>query len=130
MESFVTVLSGNSAYIAMGKKIPYTSRWAYLSGRYAHVGETVDLALAETGFEVRPTVHGSNVRVAIIPRVSQDDGGIIRFAEAATTMVVPRGKWVTLSGGSRSTHEVAREILSKGNETDHVALSFSLLVEP
>ena len=31
-ESFITVVSGGSAYIRVGKDIPYTERWVYLAG--------------------------------------------------------------------------------------------------
>jgi hypothetical protein len=65
-----------------------------------------------------------------VPRISDTDGRGIHFAEASTVLVVGRGKWVALSENRQETHEVAREILSKGNADSHTALSFSLFVEP
>jgi len=100
-ESFITVLSGSAAYILVGKKIPYTERWVYLSRRYARFTESVAFQRIETGMEVRPVVSGDRVHVEITPRVSYEEEGkkgVIRFTEASTKLSVPRGQWVTLGG--------------------------------
>lgn len=128
--SSITVLSGKSAYVAVGKKIPYTKRWAYFGEQYTTVGESVSFETVETGFDVRPTVTGATVRIEIVPRVSDTNGRVIHFAEASTVLVVPRGKWVSLSRNRQDTQEVAQEILSKGNTESHTTLSFSVFVEP
>jgi type II secretory pathway component GspD/PulD (secretin) len=129
----ITVLSGNTAYVRTGMKIPFTNRWAYFTGRYAHTGETVNLETVETGFEVRPTVSGSNVRLEIVPRIAHPDphqGQTIRFTEASTVLVLPRGKWVTLSKNRGEANEVVGEILS-GRKTNNADRCFlSVFVEP
>jgi hypothetical protein len=129
----VTVLSGNTAYVRTGMKIPFTNRWAYFTGRYAHTGETVNLETVETGFEVRPTVSGSNVRLEIIPRIAHPDphqGQTIRFTEASTVLMVPRGRWVTLSENRGESNEVVGEMLS-GRRTNNADRCFlSVFVEP
>jgi hypothetical protein len=132
-EFSVTVLSGNTAYVRTGTKIPFTNRWAYFTGRYAHTGETVNLETVETGFEVRPTVSGSNVRLEIVPRIAHPDphqGQTIRFTEASTVLVAPRGKWVSLSENTGKGNEVVNEILSRGQTNNAGRQSLSVFVEP
>ncbi|OGP81416.1 MAG: hypothetical protein A2Z08_03090 [Deltaproteobacteria bacterium RBG_16_54_11] len=72
-ESFISVMSGSSAYLWVGKDVPFTERWVYLTRRYARVVETVNFQRVETGFEVRPVVIGNNVQVEIVPRISSFD---------------------------------------------------------
>ncbi len=132
-ESFIRVLSGDAAYIRVGKEIPYTERWAYLCRRYAHSCESVGFQTIETGVEVRPVVSGNRVHIEIIPRVSYrepGDRGVIRFAEAATRVSVSKGQWITVGGHGRAGHEVIREILSRRSAEDQTTVSLSLMVEP
>lgn len=132
-ESFITVTSGSSAYISVGKDIPYTERWVYLCRRYAHVVETVNFRSIETGMEVKPVVVGDQVQIEIVPRISYQEAGrrgVIRFTEASTKLAVPRGKWITIGGASEKSNEVIRDILSSGSTKKQSALSLSLMVEP
>jgi type II secretory pathway component GspD/PulD (secretin) len=130
-ESFISVMSGSSAYLWVGRDIPYTERWVYLTHRYAHVVETVNFQRVETGFEVRPLVMGNNVQVEIVPRISSFDKEeqVVRLTEAATTLTVPKGQWVTIGGSSAQSNEVFRDILSYGSSSTNSTLSLSLMVE-
>jgi len=131
-ESFISVMSGSSAYLWIGKDIPFTEQWVYLTRRYARVMERVNFQRVETGFEVRPVVSGNNAHIEIIPRMSsleERDRGVVRFTEASTTMTVPRGQWVTIAGASEQTNEVIRDILSTGSSSANSSLSLSLMVE-
>ena len=131
LESFVTVNSGESAYIQVGTDIPYTQRWYYLSRQYAPPVETVTFKTIETGFEIRPVVSGDHVRIDIVPRISRmGRGRVIHFTEAATSLVVPRGEWVTIGGISETKNEVIRDILSRGSSEECPTGSMSLMVEP
>ncbi len=132
-ESFITVLSGRAAYILVGKEIPYTERWVYLSRRYAHFVETVGFQRIETGMEVKPVIAGDNVQIEIIPRISYEEAGnkgVIRFTEASTRLIVPRGKWITIGGSRKESNEVIRNIFSRGGAESRTTLSLSLMVEP
>jgi len=132
-ESFITVLSGSAAYISVGKRIPFTERWIYLSRRYAHFSESVSFQYVETGMDVKPVVSGDHVYIDIIPRVSYEDRrhrGVIRFTEASTRLFVPRGRWVSLGGHSKESNEVIRQILSKRSAGRSTNISLSLMVEP
>jgi type II secretory pathway component GspD/PulD (secretin) len=91
----------------------------------------VNFKTVETGFEIRPVVSGDNVRIDIVPRISRvGKGCVIHFTEAATSVVVPRGKWVTIGGISESKNEVIRDILSGGSTEKYPTSSMSLMVEP
>jgi type II secretory pathway component GspD/PulD (secretin) len=130
-ESFISVMSGSSAYLWVGKDVPYTERWVYFTHHYAHVVETVNFQRVETGFEVLPIVAGNTVQIQIIPRISslEQGGRIVRFTEAATTLSVPKGQWVTFGGSSEQSNEVFRDILSYGSSSTNSTLSLSLMVE-
>jgi type II secretory pathway component GspD/PulD (secretin) len=130
-ESFISVMSGSSAYLWVGKDVPYTERWVYFAHRYAHIVETVNFQRVETGFEVLPIVAGNNVQIAIVPRISslEKGGQVVRFTEAATTLSVPKGQWVTIGGSSEQSNEVFRDILSYGSSSTNSSLSLSLMVE-
>jgi type II secretory pathway component GspD/PulD (secretin) len=130
-ESFISVMSGSSAYLWVGRDIPFTERWVYLTHTYAHVVETVNFQRVETGFEVRPIVAGNNVQVEIVPRISSFDQGerVVRLTEASTTVTVLKGQWVTIGGTSTQSNEVFRDILSYGSSSTNSTLSLSLMVE-
>jgi type II secretory pathway component GspD/PulD (secretin) len=130
-ESFISVMSGSSAYLWVGKDVPFTERWVYLTHRYARVVETVSFQRVETGFEVRPMVIGNNVQVEIVPRISSFDKEeqVVRLTEASTTVTVPKGQWVTIGGTSEQSNEVFRDILSYGSSSTNSTLSLSLMVE-
>jgi type II secretory pathway component GspD/PulD (secretin) len=131
-ESFISVMSGSFAYIWVGKDIPFTEQWVYLSRRYAHVVEKVNFHRVETGFEVRPVITGNSVHIEIVPRISsleEGERGVVRLTEASTTMTVPKGQWVTIAGTSEQSNEVIRDILSTGSSSTNSTLSLSLKVE-
>jgi type II secretory pathway component GspD/PulD (secretin) len=132
-ESFITVVSGGSAYIRVGKDIPYTERWVYLCRRYAHFVEAVNFRSIETGMEVRPVVAGDHVHIEIVPRISYQEAGkrgVIRFIEASTRLSIPRGRWIVIGGNREESNEVIRDILSRGSAKKRSTLSLSLMVEP
>jgi type II secretory pathway component GspD/PulD (secretin) len=131
-ESFISVMSGSFAYIWVGKDIPFTERWIYLSRRYAQVVEKANFQRIETGFEVRPVITRNSVHIEIVPRISSlEEGGrgVVRLTEASTTMTVPKGQWVTIAGTCEQSSEVIRDILSSGSSSTDSTLSMSLKVE-
>lgn len=128
-ESFVRVLSGDTAYIRVGEEVLYTERWDYLCRRYGHYVKKVDFQIIETGMEVRPVVTKERVYIEIIPRVSYKEPGkkgVILFSEAATRVSVSKGEWVSIGGHGKETHEVIREILSRRSAEEQTTLSLSL----
>jgi type II secretory pathway component GspD/PulD (secretin) len=131
-DSFISVMSGSTAYLWVGKEVPFTQRWLYLTRRYARVVETVEFQRVETGFEVRPVVAGDRVHIEIVPRISSledRERGIIRLTEASTTVTVLRGQWVAIGGTTEQSTEAIRAILSTGSSSSNSTLSLSLMVE-
>jgi type II secretory pathway component GspD/PulD (secretin) len=131
-ESFISVMSGSTAYLWVGREVPFTQRWLYLTHTYAHEVETVQFHRVETGFEVKPVVAGDRVHIEIVPRISSledKERGIIRLTEASTKVTVLRGQWVTIGGSSEQTNEAFRAILSTGSSSSNSTLSLSLMVE-
>jgi type II secretory pathway component GspD/PulD (secretin) len=130
-ESFISVMSGSTAYIWVGREIPFTQRWVYLTHTYAHEVETVEFQRVETGFEVKPVVAGDRVHIEIIPRISSFDesAGVVRLTEASTKVTVLRGQWVTIGGTSEKSNEAFRAILSTGSSSSSSTLSLSLMAE-
>jgi type II secretory pathway component GspD/PulD (secretin) len=130
-ESFISVMSGSPAYLWVGREIPFTQRWVYLTHAYAHEVETVEFHRVETGFEVKPVVAGDRVHIEIVPRISSfDEGeGVVRLTEASTKVTVLRGQWVTIGGTSEQSNEAVRAILSTGSSSSNSTLSLSLMVE-
>jgi len=131
-ESFISVMSGSTAYLWVGREVPFTQRWVYLTHTYAHEVETVQFQRVETGFEVKPVVAGDQVHIEIVPRISSledRERGVIRLTEASTTVTVLRGQWVTIGGTSEQSNEAVRAILSIGSSNSRSTLSLSLMVE-
>jgi type II secretory pathway component GspD/PulD (secretin) len=130
-ESFILVMSGSPAYLWVGREIPYTARWLYLTHTYAHEVETVEFQRVETGFEVKPVVAGDRVHIEIVPRISSfdEERGVVRLTEASTKVTVLRGQWVTIGGTSEQSNEAVRAILSTGSSRSNSTLSLSLMVE-
>jgi hypothetical protein len=132
-EFFVNVSSGSSAYIVVGKDIPFRERWLVLTRRYLVGYESVVFHRVETGMEVTPTVIGSQVRVEVTPRIAYVDNGdaqgVVRFARASTSLSMPLGQWVTISESSGQVNDVFQALLETGSESEDSALSIALRVE-
>jgi type II secretory pathway component GspD/PulD (secretin) len=131
-EYSVTVVAGSPAYIMVGEEILFTEKWLDLTRRYARVVERISIQKVETGMEVRPTLLQDHADMEIIPRLSErgPGKGVIRFTEAATRVLAPYGRWVTIGGARRQENEVIREIFSRGRGEKNVITSISLMVEP
>jgi hypothetical protein len=118
---FLSVLSGRTGFISVGKEIPFTERWMILCRRYAHYHETVRFLTIDTGMEIRPVVAGDLAHIHIIPRIShmqRGEQGIIRFIEAQTRLTAPRGQWVSLGGHMQQSNDVIRQILAAGTRSN------------
>jgi type II secretory pathway component GspD/PulD (secretin) len=130
-ESFILVMSGSPAYLWVGREIPFTQRWIFLTHTYAYEVETVEFQRVETGFEVKPVVAGDRVHIEIVPRISSFDEAteVVRLTEASTKVTVLRGQWVTIGGTSEQSNEAVCAILSTGSSSSNSTLSLSLMVE-
>jgi hypothetical protein len=129
-ETMISVLSGNKGYINVAEMVPYSERWVFLFRRYAHVTDVARFYRLDTGMEVSPIVRGDNVMIEVTPRITyfaNEDSGMIRFVDAATTLVAPRNRWVSLGGSDVEANEVIREILTR--TSSHARTGLLLLLK-
>jgi type II secretory pathway component HofQ len=131
-EYTVMVRSGSTAYISSGYDVPYPERWSRLSRKHGHIRRPVTFKKVDTGYDIRPVLVGNNVQIEIMPHISYlDPRGLrkpIRFAEAATQLVVPLGQWVEITGTTARQQEINREILGAGTASGEDELSMRLMV--
>lgn len=131
-EYTVMVRSGSTAYISSGYDVPYPERWSRLSHKHGHIRRPVTFKKVDTGYDIRPVLMGNNVQIEIMPHISYlNPRGLrqpIRFAEAATQLVVPLGQWVEIAGTTDSQREINREILGGGHASGDKELSMRLMV--
>lgn len=127
---FVRVMSGSTAYIVTGQEIPYRQEWYSFHG---HHGETVVFKAVETGMDVKPIISGDQATLEIVPRMSQagshGHSGVIRYAEAKTTMSVPLGKWVTIASADRTENGAMQALLARGSRSNDDLFSIEMMVE-
>ena len=130
-EHSVIATAGQAAYIVAGKEIPYHERWPHHSKRYGTGGDTVIFQVAETGFEVIPTILTDNVLIKIVPRIAygDDPDGVVRFYGAQTEVTVPFGRWVEIGGVGDQKNEVIKEILSRGRNNRTSSMSMLVMAE-
>jgi type II secretory pathway component HofQ len=131
-EYTVIVRSGSTAYISSGYDVPYPERWSRLSHKHGHIRRPVTFKKVDTGYDVRPVLMGNNVQIEITPHISYvNPRGLrqpIRFAEAATRLNVPLGKWVDIAGTNASYQEINRQILGVDDTSGDRQLTMRLMV--
>lgn len=132
---FVRTASGSPAYIVTGERVPYRERWVNLNRRYPVAMDTVVYENIETGFEITPIIRGDRAHVKIVPRISDanhhrgKNKGIIRYSEAATSLDVPLGKWVTVGGADKKQNEVLQTFFASGGKDEESNFAISIKVE-
>ncbi|MBU1054608.1 MAG: hypothetical protein KKC46_12410 [Proteobacteria bacterium] len=132
---FVRTASGSPAYIVTGQRVPYRERWVNLNKRHPVAMDTVVYENVETGFEITPIIRGDRAYVKIVPRISDADhhrgkhGGIIRYSEAATSLDMPLGKWVTVGGADKKQNEVLQTFFASGGNDKESNFTISIKVE-
>ena len=131
-EQTLRVASGSAAFIAVGRDIPYTQRWAAVCRRYAACGEFTAFQRVETGFDVAPSVRGNRVHLKITPRlgaVTDGQPGATRFVSAATEISVSPGQWIDLGAMVADGNDIFSEILGRGRESSNRSINIQLKVE-
>jgi len=121
---FVSVLEGYPASISVGRAVPFTSQLRYYSSRHPHFVDSVSYQRVDTGFEVRPTVQGTMVRLEVHPFMSfldQAEPREIVFEEISTTVNIPFGSWYDLGSQLESQGGLNAEILGVDSSTGHVS---------
>jgi len=125
----LTVNSGSSGYLKIGRDIPFTSFWLDLCYRYGYgFGWLTEYKRVESGFEVLPVVIGSRVDLTLVPRLAFADRKTIRFAEAATRMTVPVDTWMPVAASDFGMNTVSAAILTANGQTNSRAMVLEVKV--
>ena len=119
----LTVSSGSSGYLLIGRDIPFTSSWLDLYYRYGYrFSWLTEYKRVESGFEVQPVVIGSRVDLMLVPRLAFADKETIRFTEAATRMTLPVNTWVPVAASDFGMDTVSAAILTANGQTNSRAM--------
>jgi type II secretory pathway component GspD/PulD (secretin) len=119
---FTLVQDGGESTLTVATQVPfqqvafyrdYATGAGYVAGGviFQDVGTSLKVQAA--------LLPGNQIRVRLTPRISYlaaDGSGAIEFTEAASDVVVPSGRPVTLGGATGQTHTVLRQILGIGRE--------------
>ena len=125
----ITVSSGSTGYLVVGRKIPLTSYWLDLCSRHGYRFSWLhEYTTVGIGFEVRPVVLGERVDLTILPTLSFGNTREIRFTKAATRVTVPRNTWARLTAESSSMDAVAAAILTANGQTNNRAMILEVMV--
>lgn len=126
------VSEGNWATIRAGESIPQVVQEYRHSPGGSTVEHRIEYRDVDSGFEVRPRVHGDQVTLEIRPfraKLSNSDGGIIEQQSLYTTVTGKLGQWLELGGHSRQQKQDERGIVYSTNERDELLSNIRLKVE-
>ncbi len=131
-EYILRVRSGGIAHIESGYDVPHRDRWRELSHRYGYIPDGVVFRRVASGYSVRAVLMDDQVRIEIIPRINYFDNRgrhqDIQFAQAATTLFAPLGKWVDIGGVLGGHRDIDRQILADSQHASDDRLTMRLMV--
>jgi len=103
------VLEGHWAAIRTGQAIPQVVQQIQQGPYGSSVSQGIEYHNVESGFEVRPSLIGEQVRLDIRPfhaRPSPHGGGVIEQQEIITSISGKPGEWIELGGtAEKQKHE-------------------------
>ena len=124
----LTISSGSSGFLMVGRNIPLTSYWLDLCSRYGYrFGWLSEYKTVGSGFEVRPVVLDERVDLTLLPTLSFGNTREIRFTKAATRVTVPKNTWVRLTAENSSMDAVAAAILTANGQTNNRAMILEVM---
>lgn len=127
---YISVIEGETAFIRVGQSVPFSQEWIILKHHYTKLQKTTEFIDIDTCFIVSPRILGNVIEVTITPRIAQlNQSGTIDFEEHSTTVRVPRGEWLDLSGTMQQNDEVSRAILGQNINSQSQNSQLSILVE-
>lgn len=117
-EQQLTVIEGGKGLIEVGREIPFTEKWAALTGENTGFSQETAYKMIVTGFWVSPErVVGEKVLVDVEPYVGnaeQDasEAPRIDFSQLRTRLQVPLGEWYPLGRQLMHRDKISRAIIS------------------
>jgi len=119
----LTLSSGSSGYLMVGRDIPFTDYWLDLCSRYGYRFEWMTrYKRVESGFEVHAVALGSRVDLTLVPRLSFSDSREIRFTRAATRITIPVDTWVPVAAADAGTDLVSAAIVTANGQSNSRAM--------
>jgi len=119
----LTISSGSSGYLMVGRDIPFTDYWLDLCSRYGYRFKWMTrYKRVESGFEVHAVVLGTRVDLTLLPRLSFGDSREIRFTEAATRITIPVDTWVPVAASDAGTDLVSAAIITANGQSNSQAM--------
>ena len=119
---FVLVMDGGAGSMLVAQEVPYTQvayYHDYALGR-GYIAQGTTWQQVGTSLIVRPTIlPDKQIRLRLTPSLSYftpGGGGTIELVEAATEVIVPSGRKVSLGGATSGMHSVTRQILGAREE--------------
>lgn len=124
----LTISSGSSGFLMVGRNIPLTSYWLDLCSRYGYrFGWLSEYKTVGSGFEVRPVVLDEQVDLTLLPTLSFGNAREIRFTKAATRVTVPKNTWVRLTAENNNVNTVSAAILTSNGQTNTRAMTLEVM---
>lgn len=99
----LSLLEGHGAFIATGKELPTVS----IIGGVFWPGVLNSYEKIQTGFYIVPYLRGRQAMVQFIFKQenSQQPNSVIDLQNMSTTVMVPLGRWYTISGTNQSSND-------------------------
>jgi hypothetical protein len=120
---FTLVLDGSESILAVATRVPQR-QIAYYHDYAAGIGYVERrIIFNDVGTSLRvgaATLSDGQIQLRLTPRISYfsaERPGAIEFTEAATELIVPNGRPVSLGGSTTSLHEMTRQILGYRDRT-------------
>lgn len=117
-EQQLTLVEGGCGLIQIGREIPYTEKWAVLTGDNTGYSQETAYKSIATGFWVCPEqIVGDSVLLDVEPYVSKAEqegtqAPQIDFSQLRTRLQVPLGNWYPLGSQLAHRDKVSKEIIS------------------
>jgi len=126
------VMEGQWATIRAGSAVPQVVQRYPPSGAGTQLEQHIEYRDVESGFEVRPRIHGEQVIVDIRPfraRQTAGGGGVIEQQSLSTTVSGPLGQWLEIGGAVQSASHNEHGILYSTTGRDRENHTVRLKVE-
>jgi len=120
---FTLVLDGTESILTVASRVPQNQLGYYhnYSLGLGYIERQIVFNDVGTSFRVHAaSLPDGQIKLRLTPRISyfsSERPGAIDFTEAATELIVPNGRPVSLGGSTSNMHQVTRQILGYGDRT-------------
>ncbi len=109
----LTLTSGSSGFLTIGRQVPLTRTWLDLCGRHGlRAGWLTDYQTFASGLSVQPLVLDHAVQLTLTPALRFAQGRELVFAEAGTRVMVPPDTWTPIAAATNADSALSAVLLS------------------